>query len=331
MPSLHFTDLAVSRLKMPGTYYDDATPAFGLRVGKNRKTWFVIRGKGRLRTNIGRYPSVPLGDARKEAKALLCQPVTKQSRITFETAYDAFKVSIERLKPRTQHDYKRLVERHFLPQLGTKKLVDLSFEDVAHCTKAAPPGEANHALAVAHIFLRWCGRRALTKLFSSGAICLSDFPSPNETSDPIEKEALAMIDDMLLSPVLKRVLCRKPNFAFAGSTIAKINRADLGDYDAFLLACMLVGQFRGQVIVPDFGFYGREFHTSLIRQNRLIAGLNSLSEVSSPLQQALMGIKDKTVYRTTREDAERLMFYIDPAGNPSRLVEQEGSNYLSTA
>jgi hypothetical protein len=39
MPSMHFTDLAVLRLKTPGTYYDDATPAFGLRVGKNRKTW----------------------------------------------------------------------------------------------------------------------------------------------------------------------------------------------------------------------------------------------------------------------------------------------------
>jgi len=47
MPSIHLTDLAVSRLKTPGTYYDDATPAFGIRVGKNRKTWFVIRGPQR--------------------------------------------------------------------------------------------------------------------------------------------------------------------------------------------------------------------------------------------------------------------------------------------
>jgi hypothetical protein len=29
MPSLHLSDLAVSRLNAPGTYYDDATPAFG--------------------------------------------------------------------------------------------------------------------------------------------------------------------------------------------------------------------------------------------------------------------------------------------------------------
>jgi hypothetical protein len=48
MPTLHFTDLAVSRLNSAGTYYDVSTPAFGIRVGKNRKTWFVIRGKERL-------------------------------------------------------------------------------------------------------------------------------------------------------------------------------------------------------------------------------------------------------------------------------------------
>jgi hypothetical protein len=42
---LHFTDLAVSRLKTVGIYYDSSTPAFGIRIGKNRKTWLVIRGR----------------------------------------------------------------------------------------------------------------------------------------------------------------------------------------------------------------------------------------------------------------------------------------------
>ena len=48
MPALHFTEIAVQRLKVIGEHYDTTTPAFGIRVGKNRKTWFVIRGKGRL-------------------------------------------------------------------------------------------------------------------------------------------------------------------------------------------------------------------------------------------------------------------------------------------
>ena len=41
MPKLHMTDVVVARLKFNGTYYDEMTPAFGLGVGKNRKTWFL--------------------------------------------------------------------------------------------------------------------------------------------------------------------------------------------------------------------------------------------------------------------------------------------------
>ncbi|MGA3190825.1 MAG: Arm DNA-binding domain-containing protein, partial [Bryobacteraceae bacterium] len=66
MPKLHMTDIVVSRLKEPGTYFDATTPAFGIRVLKNRKTWIVIRGKERLRTRIGHYPALSLADARKE-------------------------------------------------------------------------------------------------------------------------------------------------------------------------------------------------------------------------------------------------------------------------
>jgi hypothetical protein len=39
---LHMTDIVVSRLKERGTYFDETTPAFGLRVGKNRKMWFSM-------------------------------------------------------------------------------------------------------------------------------------------------------------------------------------------------------------------------------------------------------------------------------------------------
>jgi len=47
MARLHLTDLAVLRLKEPGIYYDTTTPAFGIRVGKNRKVWVITRGKDR--------------------------------------------------------------------------------------------------------------------------------------------------------------------------------------------------------------------------------------------------------------------------------------------
>jgi Arm DNA-binding domain len=87
MPRLHMTDIAVSALRTPGTYFDETTPAFGLRVGKNRKTWFVIRGRERLRTNIGRYPATSLAEARKDAKKLLLEVPKKNANVTFSAAW----------------------------------------------------------------------------------------------------------------------------------------------------------------------------------------------------------------------------------------------------
>ena len=50
-PVTHLTDIVVSRLKLAGTYFDETTPAFGIRVGKNRKTWIVMRGVQRQRVS----------------------------------------------------------------------------------------------------------------------------------------------------------------------------------------------------------------------------------------------------------------------------------------
>jgi Arm domain-containing DNA-binding protein/integrase-like protein len=153
---LHFTDLAIARLKEPGEYHDDATLGFAIRVGKNRKTWFVIRGRQRVRTNVGQYPDVTLADARKEVKTLLTQPVTKHSNIKLSAAYDLYKEHIATKKPRTQRDYKRIIDKYLIPNLGTKKLTELTYEDFAGITKNLPFSEAGHCMAVSRTFLRWC-------------------------------------------------------------------------------------------------------------------------------------------------------------------------------
>ena len=55
-----------------------------------------------------------------------------------------------------------------------------------------------------------------------------------------------------------------------------------------------MAQFKGQIIVPDFGFCGRDAHTNLIRANRLIAEVNTLSEVPVTLRQTLLTIPDRS-------------------------------------
>jgi hypothetical protein len=94
-----------------------------------------------------------------------------------------------------------------------------------------------------------------------------------------------------------------------GIVLARLDRAVLGDFDAFVLASLLISQFKGQVIIPDFGFYGREHHVALVRQGRLVAGVNTLSELSVPLRQALLTIPNKIAARATFEDAEVLARY----------------------
>ena len=44
--------------------------------------------------------------------------------------------------------------------------------------------------------------------------------------------------------------------------LAKLDRAELGDFDALVLGLLLMSHFKGQIVVPDFGFYGREAHTA---------------------------------------------------------------------
>jgi len=73
MPRLHLTDVVVRRLKTVGIYYDTTTPAFGIRIGKNRKAWVITQGTDRQRITIGHYPQMPLAEARKEAKKRLVE------------------------------------------------------------------------------------------------------------------------------------------------------------------------------------------------------------------------------------------------------------------
>jgi hypothetical protein len=98
-----------------------------------------------------------------------------------------------------------------------------------------------------------------------------------------------------------------------------------GLFNALVLGLFLMAHFKGQVVVPDFGFYGREGHVSLIRENRLIAGVNSLAELSPKLRQAVLLIKDKEAAGATYEDAETLARY---AGFPLDLGDDPNSPKL---
>lgn len=129
-------------------------------------------------------------------------------------------------------------------------------------------------------------------------------PAPDSKSSPGHIWAYDKISEILESPVLEHVFCGTPNFSMRGTILARLDRADLGDFDCRLLGRLLIAQYNGQVIIPDFRFYGIESHVSLIRQKRLIAGVRYLD--TSPLKDDLLLIKDRIGQHCLHEDAETL-------------------------
>ena len=143
------------------------------------------------------------------------------------------------------------------------------------------------------------------------------------------EEVDALIADVLFSPLVKRVLCSRTNFSFntASVTLVRLNRAEIGAFDALVLGLVFINHFKGQLIVPDFGFYARDVHTSLIHEGRLIAGLNFLNEVSLPLRNALLAVKDPILSGATADDATLMARY-----HSHYLPGQDGfSTYVDAA
>jgi Phage integrase, N-terminal SAM-like domain len=48
--------------------------------------------------------------------------------------YEPFKEALKSRKERTQYDYKRVLEKYLQPKFGSKKLADISYEDITKIT-----------------------------------------------------------------------------------------------------------------------------------------------------------------------------------------------------
>jgi hypothetical protein len=129
--------------------------------------------------------------------------------------------------------------------------------------------------------------------------------------DGIPKEMRAEVEgivgDVLVSPTVRRMLCETPNFTFNRNCVnlARVNRAELGEDDALVIGLLLMAQFKGQIVVPDLGFYGRDIHAALIRENRLIGGVNVLDELPEELRKRSL-LMERVPAGATFEDAETL-------------------------
>ncbi len=159
--SKSFSDLTVKKLPI-GKHFDASTPGFGIRVGKSKRTWVVMRGRQRQLIRVGHYPAMSLSEARTKGKQLLAATQLNHDRVSFEQAYELYKkTQLPQLKARTQSDYTRYLDRYYLPTLAKRRLDAITSHMLDAITDelVATPTEQSHAIAYGKTFFKWCVRR----------------------------------------------------------------------------------------------------------------------------------------------------------------------------
>ena len=160
MPNL--TDLTVRNLP-EGLHLDTRLTSFGIRVGKTKKTWIVIKGQNRTKVSLGHYPAVSLHDARKKALVALASPEEAADRVVPKPFLEVVEMYLEQqaatLRPLSLYQINRTLRRHFK---WRKQLHQITHNDVSSALEAIEaPSERAHALKDLRAFFNWCIPRYL--------------------------------------------------------------------------------------------------------------------------------------------------------------------------
>jgi integrase len=159
-----FTELSVRSLPL-GAHFEKATPAFGLRVGKTKRTWLIVR-RGKRKT-LGHFPHLSVADARKKARRLLCDDPSDRPAISFREALDEFiDLHGKTLRPSSKYVLERSLRRHFT---WTKNLDQITHRHVLAVIDAIEgKSAARHALKDVRTFFNWCVPRYLSQSPAAG-------------------------------------------------------------------------------------------------------------------------------------------------------------------
>lgn len=202
----HLTDLAVQSLP-PGTYHDTKTPAFGIRVGKTRKTWFYTHPKTRRREPIGHYPAISLSEARKQALRAIATPTLSKPQMSFEEARNAF-LALPRWRPQS----KRVITSSLNHFQWKRNLDKITHEDVAQALESIKGVSARaHALKDIRTFFNWLVPRYLERSPAEG-LKMATQPSRDRVLSHDELKAIWNACEGTFGTIVKLLLltgCRK--------------------------------------------------------------------------------------------------------------------------
>src|ERR1700733_6941547 len=156
------TDVTVRTLP-EGLHLDARIPSFGIRVGKRRRTWIVIKGKNRTKVSLGQYPAMSLADARRRAMAELSKaPLAYETAVmpSYPKALAEFHTThVTGLRPRSAYQLSRNLTRHFQ---WTKPIDQITHHDVLNALESIEArSQRAHALKDIRTFFNWCTPRYL--------------------------------------------------------------------------------------------------------------------------------------------------------------------------
>lgn len=159
------TDLGVKKLQFPQsgqvTYWDTTTPGFGVRCSTKSKSFVVMYGHKRQLKTLGRFPDLPLAEARKQARHFLASQALQSVPTVehdFQTVARAYLEDCEgRVRPSTMKGYRLYLNGiEFKGSIGKVAGNDV-LRKIANHTSS--PSSQNYAFTTFKVFFNWAVRR----------------------------------------------------------------------------------------------------------------------------------------------------------------------------
>ncbi len=205
---LKLTDLAIRKLPHPergqATYWDTSTPGFGVRISQRAKAYTVMYGQPRKFKTLGRYPDIPLAEARKEAKLLLATQTAQKTTTSYPAAVDAFLVECKsKNRPKTVKEYTRYLKAY--DYVG--KVDDILRRDIQkHLNGYAGKSARAHALVAFKIFFNWAIRHELIDRHPLAGERREAAPPRNRVLTSEELRAIYLYDYPPFSTILRLLI-----------------------------------------------------------------------------------------------------------------------------
>jgi integrase len=218
MPSTKLTKRTIDTTKpMPGrdvVLWDEELPGFGLRVKPSGRKSYILQYRNRQgrsrRLTLGPHGVFTPEEARREARRKLAEveqgadPVSERERERqAETVAELSRLYFEehlipKGKPRSVIEFRSLVERYILPNLGRLKVVEVTRADVEalHRGMRKTPVTANRAVAVLSAMMVFAEREEMRPAGSNPARFVQKYPEKKRDRF-LSAEEMARLGDAL--------------------------------------------------------------------------------------------------------------------------------------